>query len=31
MKETELYEATLRLYRSPETMLQLTGSELKRD
>jgi hypothetical protein len=27
----ELYEATLRLYRSPETLLQLTGSELKRD
>ena len=31
LKETELYEATLRLYRSPETLLQLTGSDLKRE
>ena len=31
LKETELYEATLRLYRSPETLLQLTGLDLKRE
>ena len=30
MRETELQETVLRLYRSPETLLQLTGTELKR-
>lgn len=30
MRETELVEIVLRLYRSSETLLQLTGTELKR-
>ena len=30
LRETELHETILRLYRSPETLLQLTGGSLKR-
>ena len=31
MRETELYETIIRLYRSPDALLTLSGSELKRD
>lgn len=31
LREVELYETILLLYRSPETLLQLTGRALKRD
>ena len=31
MRETELYETILRLYRSPEALLTLTGGELKHE
>ena len=30
LRETELFETILRLFRSPETLLQLTGSKLHR-
>ena len=30
LRETQLTEIVLRLYRSSETLLQLTGSKLKR-
>ncbi len=30
-KEATMYETILRLYRSPEALLMLTGSELKTD
>lgn len=30
LRETELHDTILRLYRSPETLLQLTGGQLKR-
>jgi hypothetical protein len=31
LREAQLYETILVLYRSPETLLQLTGRALKRD
>lgn len=31
LRETELHETLLRLYRSPELLLRLTGSRLKRE
>ena len=31
LRETELFESVIRLYRSPEALLTLTGGELKHD
>ena len=31
LREAQLYETILRLYRSPETLLRLTGAGLKRE
>lgn len=31
LREAQLFQTILRLYRSPETLLRLTGGALKRD
>lgn len=31
LREAQLFQTILRLYRSPETLLRLTGAALKRD
>jgi hypothetical protein len=31
LREAQLFQTILRLYRSPETLMRLTGATLKRD